>query len=460
MSSHQEGGIMSPRYGLIAVVVALAIAPLAARADTIHVPGDQPTIQEGLNAAAAGDTVLVDSGTYTGALNRDLDFNGVNLVLLSEQGSGFTTIDCQGVGRGFHFHSGEDTTAVVEGFFIRNAAADSGAGAFCVNGSSPKFLDCRIRQNTATVRGGGVCCYASSPIIRECLFELNDVSGTSNPYGGAMACINGADAIIEDCDFTANTAAWFGGGVYCQSSNPQFRGCWFERNVSDNQGGGAVYCGTNSAPAFTGCTFLENSGPDGGAIYVQYSPVTATDCSFIRNSAGSGGALSFYYSDSTGQLSHCAFVDNMATVGGAVYLFGGANALFTNCTFVGNSSGPYGVIHVYNASPILENSIIAFSGSSPAAECSLGTENPSFTRCVLYANGGADSLCGTVADTLHHDPNFCGMPWDDYRLCQDSICAAANSPWGELIGALGVGCGSCESAVAPRSWSIIKSMYR
>jgi hypothetical protein len=169
--------------------------------------------------------------------------------------------------------------------------------------------------------------------------------------------------------------------------------------------------------------------------------------------------LSFYYSGSTGQLSHCAFVENFATTGGAVFLFGEANALFTNCTFAGNSSGPYGIIYAYEASPILENCIIAFSGSAPAG-CALGTENPSFSHCVLYQNAGGDSLCGDVGDTLHHDPNFCGLSGDDYRLCQDSICAAANNGWGELIGALDVGCGSCGSAVAPRSWSIIKSMYR
>jgi predicted outer membrane repeat protein len=342
---------------------------------------------------------------------------------------------------------------------ISHAVADSGAGAFCVNGSSPKFLDCRIRQNTATIRGGGVCCCRSTPIFRGCFFELNDVAGTTYPYGGAMACINDADAIVADCQFIVNTAAWFGGALSCQSSSPQVHGCWFERNVSYNQGGGAVYCGTNSAPAFAGCTFTENSGPDGGAIYVQYSPVTATDCSFIGNSAGTGGALSFYYSGSTGQLSRCAFVDNFATMGGAAFLFGGANSLFMNCTFAGNSSGPYGIICAYDASPTVENCIIAFSGSA-SAECALGTENPSFTHCVLFQNAGGDTLCGTVSDTLHQDPNFCGLSGGDYHLCQDSICSAANSPWGELVGAFDVACGSCGSAIEPRSWGIIKSMYR
>jgi predicted outer membrane repeat protein len=451
---------MSQTFRFAAIVLAVVVAPLAVRATTIHVPGDQPTIQEGIDAAAAGDTVLVYSGPYTGVGNRDLDFGGVNIVLLSEFGSGFTTIDCEGAGRGLYFHSGEDTTSVVEGFFIRNATADSGAGAFCVNGSSPKFVDCRIRSNTATTRGGGVCCYASSPVFRECLFELNEVSGTTYPEGGAMACINGANAVVTDCQFTVNTAATFGGAVLCDNSAPQFRGCWFDRNVSASQGGGAVYS-TASTPIFTGCTFTENSGGQGGAIYTQGSPITATGCDFIGNTAsGSGGALSLLYGASTGQISHCTFVNNSASSGGAVNCYDNANAAFANCTFVGNDPGSHGVIHLYQASPTVENCILAFSTSGVAASCQEGTENPTFSHCVLFGNAGGDDLCGTVADTLHRDPNFCGMPGGDYRLCQDSICAETINPWGELIGALDVGCGSCGSAVAPRSWGIIKSMYR
>ncbi|MCB0316007.1 MAG: hypothetical protein KDH84_22600, partial [Calditrichaeota bacterium] len=39
------------------------------RADIIHIPGDQPTIQAGISAASDGDTVLVAEGIYIENIN-------------------------------------------------------------------------------------------------------------------------------------------------------------------------------------------------------------------------------------------------------------------------------------------------------------------------------------------------------------------------------------------------------
>jgi len=63
-------------------------APVAANTDRL-VPIPYSTIQEAINAAVDGDTIIVSDGTYT----QDLTVNTPNLTLKSVNGSGVTTIE-------------------------------------------------------------------------------------------------------------------------------------------------------------------------------------------------------------------------------------------------------------------------------------------------------------------------------------------------------------------------------
>jgi hypothetical protein len=111
-----------PKVVSVAALLALCLPSVGLTA-TIHVPADQPTIQDGVDAALPGDTVLVADGIYTGDGNRDIVFGGKGIVLKSENGPEVTIIDCEGSEstphRGFYFRSGEDSTAVVDGFTIQ-----------------------------------------------------------------------------------------------------------------------------------------------------------------------------------------------------------------------------------------------------------------------------------------------------------------------------------------------------
>ena len=106
---------MNSRFAIAFAVVILAL-PCLAGAATIHVPADQPTIQAGITAAVAGDTVLVACGTY-------YESNIVmasGITLRSQWGFPYcVTIDAQNQSRVINC-SYVDNTARIEGFTIKD----------------------------------------------------------------------------------------------------------------------------------------------------------------------------------------------------------------------------------------------------------------------------------------------------------------------------------------------------
>ncbi|MDH4034320.1 MAG: right-handed parallel beta-helix repeat-containing protein, partial [candidate division Zixibacteria bacterium] len=146
--------------------------------------GAAPTIQAAVDIASERDTIICAPGTFTGDGNRDIDFGGKNVVVISENGPYATTIDCEGSvsepHQAFYFHTNEDSTSVVEGFTI--------TGAY--TGSWPVVA--------------AVLCYGGSPIIRDCRILNND--------GPGYQCGNYGMAYLTDCEISGNAGDGVIGG--------------------------------------------------------------------------------------------------------------------------------------------------------------------------------------------------------------------------------------------------------
>ena len=90
--------------------------------------------------------------------------DGNNIVLRSSDGAESTTIDGGAIGSVMPFSNGEDSTAILSGFTLRNGTGtmiketqSKGGGINCT-GSSPTLKNLKIINNTATTRGGGIHC--------------------------------------------------------------------------------------------------------------------------------------------------------------------------------------------------------------------------------------------------------------------------------------------------------------
>jgi hypothetical protein len=234
--------------------------------------GDVPTIQAGVDSAAAGDTLLLASGTFTGPGNYAVLLPDKSIVLRSETGNPEDCIiDCEGhlgSGRyGFHIVGWVDDREIA-GVTVRNGN---------VNGS-----------------GGAVYC-EGSVTIRDCAFAANQCGWD----GGAIYRTYGPyETYVKHCAFTSNEAGHWGGAILVE-------GVWVEMYIDsctfyDNHAvtGGAICCYQHEALAFIeNSVFHHNSASeDGGAVAVLNMSTEIDNCTFVANSAPVGSGIASYTS--------------------------------------------------------------------------------------------------------------------------------------------------------------------
>ncbi len=447
-------------------VLVVFLAPILAFSTTIHVPTDQPTIQAGINAAASGDSVLVAPGTYIGDGNRDIDFGGRNIVLMSETGPTETILDCQADTtnrhRAFIFQHGESQAAEIMGFTIKNGFSPPiyydqygtlfmGGAILCDHASSPIIVNCVFMNNGASGGGALSCIRQASPILQNCNFLGNyavPTFGSDAAFGGAINIWDSGQIVLNDCIFRANTAkagdgvafVTVGGAIYGTQSNIYLRNCTFDSNIVSNkpQGGiwsaGGAICVDNGillVAESTKVCFNEVQGDveynHGGGIAVALSRAMISQCQFYHNRADSGGALAIQYSDST-VIRNCDFISNIANSIG--------NALCIDSSKV-----------------ILENSIMCYNIGGQVVYASIPgippdpNLTPNAVCCDIYGNTNGDWV-GCLANQFGHngnissDPLFCDTVNNDFHLNIVSPCAPENNACSTLIGTLVVACGS------------------
>ncbi|UCG61058.1 MAG: hypothetical protein JSV52_12115, partial [Candidatus Zixiibacteriota bacterium] len=185
---------------VIAIVAVVAWAGLV-NAATINVPSDQPTIQAGISAAFAGDTVMVSPGTYV----ENVSFDGKAIVVISSDGPEVTTIqgaasassldvpgevDSSGtsptdfgtdaISATVRFINSEPKGAVLCGFTITGG---NSSGIYCDINSSPTILNNIITGNMGGGNlGGGLSLRGTTGAV----VRGNTFYGNSCTYGASI----------------------------------------------------------------------------------------------------------------------------------------------------------------------------------------------------------------------------------------------------------------------------------
>jgi predicted outer membrane repeat protein len=442
MRRTSQSRILRARAAVIGALASALVPVHDGLALTLRVSPDgssyYPTIQAAADAAAPGDTILLESGTYTGAGNREIDFLGKDLLLTSAAGAEATLIDCEYEGRGFYLHSSESRACVIQNVKITRGQA-SGVR---LSGASPTLKGLIVQYGSPS---GGISLTSSGAAIEDCLIQGNH----SSSDGGGVLIGSGCDSVeIRRCTLSGNSASW-GGGLYMLCSGSiLIEDVYFGNNAASWTGGGA-YIANSSSAVLSGTTFSGNSsGSKGGGLYAANASVQIDHCAFHSNSSVNGGGAFLTEAQSVVEIRSTSFIDNEASFGGGgLTTLNWAQTRLVDCSFVANSARPDkgGSIDAYwHTVNILENVIVSYSTQGLGLR---GVDEAALTiSCSdVFGNpggnyGGQWSDQTGLNGNLSLDPLYCDLAGQDFTLADESPCLPVNNDCGVLIGAFDEGC--------------------
>jgi len=307
-------------------------------------------LQDAVNAAVAGDTILVTNGVYdTGGavtpgyslLNRVVITNAITVQ--SVNGPEHTMIlgaaDPVTGGNGVSAVRGVYLThgAVLVGFTVSNghthASGDypyeqNGGGLFLAQGGM--VSNCVIVGNSASSSGGGVSCQSGGVI------NHSTIRGNSASFrGGGVYCESGG--VINRSILYFNTASIHGGGTYCMGG--EINDCMIRSNLAVSGGGGGVYCQSDSA--INRSTISGNSAGEGGGVYCGYGGSLHNSILYFNTASLSGN--NYYNSGSGIRYEYCCTTP-------ALDVGWGGNNIADDPLFVDVAAGDY---HLQSGSPCI-----------------------------------------------------------------------------------------------------------
>lgn len=245
------------RFIIFPIVATALLLSGPARATIIHIPGDYPTIQEGINASADGDTVLVADGIYF----ENINFLGKAILLTSENGPDYTTIEIQTTSVPVViFNNNEGRNSVLSGFTVDGDS--SYWGILCVS-ASPTIYENVIKNHEAGIKveGGG-------PLIRKndiCFCDHSDVG----PHVSGGINLNGSNAVIDSNVIHHNEAHVAAAVSINLSDNVVMERNLIFSNVASGYIGGVVLNNSNNLD-FINNTVVQNSTQDLDRASITY----------------------------------------------------------------------------------------------------------------------------------------------------------------------------------------------
>ncbi|MCH2134094.1 MAG: right-handed parallel beta-helix repeat-containing protein [Phycisphaerales bacterium] len=361
----------------------------------------------GINCNASSAATITNCTIRLNTAERGAGINNTNTSSVLATGTDITLNEASVLGGGISCDRGAEGTFNLCDITLNTAPL--GAAIFTASDNAT-FNGVNVKLNTAEDTGGGIWIFNSSPLLTDCVFELNSSDGS----GGGMACTEGASPFLQNCSMILNQAADAGGGLFCLSSSPEFSNCAIDNNTATLGGGILV---DNSTPRFDVCDISNNQAEQGGGVSSTFSITIYEGCVFADNVAtdaasGGGGML---LGNSHPAINECIFSGNQATAGaGGGILCLNADPVITTTTFDGNSAdaaGGGGMMIAQGSEPSITESTLFERNTAlfGAGIASITESAPSLTTCTIVNNNATADGGGLYCEEAFAVLNQCSL---------------------------------------------------
>lgn len=213
----------------------------------INIPADYSTIQEGIDAANDGDTVLVQPGIYYEhvlftELDKSIILGSLFMTTNDENYIDQTVIDGNNYGLPCVRFIGNSQSSEIVGFTLQNAyvGSDGYAAAVHINGATAYVKNIIVKDNNSQSGAGTIGCKGSGYLfIKDCEI-YNNIGVSLRSVTGNVEAIN---VSIHDNTGSKIVSTWHGG------SRLDFINCLIYNNEASHS------CLFTDSP----CTFIINS---------------------------------------------------------------------------------------------------------------------------------------------------------------------------------------------------------
>lgn len=409
---------------------------------TDYTVSEGDSLDDAIKAAAKGDNIYVEPGTYTTSTQYGPNVFG-NLigtgasrddVVIRSSGSYRTLRLADGgriekvtiIGEGSYkadkggaveVNGGTITNCVITGGTAYGNDSKNAGGNLYVNANGALIVDCVISGGSTKNRGGNIC--IDHGTVRDCTITDGSIpekkDSNAEQFGGNVFMYQGN---LENCTVTGGSAER-GGNVYVHNSIAIVKDCTIENGSALNYGGNvflrdgkltdcnltAGTCSGGSNPnggnlyqqngTVSGCTFKGATAKEGGSIYMTGGTITGSTILANGRTTGSGGGI---YMDGSGCVVSDSTIDGTDGVlsyhGGCIYMKSGTVKNTTCQNGVARSGGDRSGGNIYMENGTLMT-VTLKNGDAISQGGNLFVKNGTVTGLVCE-NGKAGSNGGNI----------------------------------------------------------------